>query len=85
MGVGVGDLFRFWLVQCCEEKCSQKSLALLSLLLALSLSLSLSLLGEIDEAYENEGSQRDEIMEIPLKDIRPVSYTHLTLPTMAVV
>ncbi len=30
-----------------------------------------ALLGEIDEAYENEGSQRDEIMEIPLKDIRP--------------
>ncbi len=30
-----------------------------------------ALLGEIDEAYENEGSQRDEIMEISLKDIRP--------------
>ena len=30
-----------------------------------------ALLGEIDEAYENEGSQRDEILEIPLKDIRP--------------
>jgi len=30
-----------------------------------------ALLGEIDEAYENEGSQRDVILEIPLKDIRP--------------
>lgn len=30
-----------------------------------------ALLGEIDEAYENEGSQRDEIVEISLKDIRP--------------
>lgn len=30
-----------------------------------------ALLGEIDEAYENEGSQRDEIIEIPLKEIRP--------------
>ncbi len=30
-----------------------------------------ALLGEIDEAYENEGSQRDEILEIPLKEIRP--------------
>lgn len=30
-----------------------------------------ALLGEIDEAYENEGSQRDEIMDLPLKDIRP--------------
>jgi len=30
-----------------------------------------ALLGEIDEAYENEGSQRDEILEIPLRDIRP--------------
>ena len=30
-----------------------------------------ALLGEIDEAYENEGSQRDEILEIHLKEIRP--------------
>ena len=30
-----------------------------------------ALLGEIDEAYEMEGSQRDEILEIPLRDIRP--------------
>jgi len=30
-----------------------------------------ALLGEMDEAYENEGSQRDEVLEIPLKDIRP--------------
>ncbi len=30
-----------------------------------------ALLGEIDEAYENEGSQNDAILEIPLKDIRP--------------
>ncbi|WP_297443599.1 ParB/RepB/Spo0J family partition protein [Sulfurimonas sp.] len=30
-----------------------------------------ALLGEIDEAYDNEGSQRDSILEIPLKDIRP--------------
>ena len=30
-----------------------------------------ALLGEIDEAYENEGSQRDVVLEIPLKDIRP--------------
>jgi len=30
-----------------------------------------ALLGEIDEAYENEGSQRDEILEIPLREIRP--------------
>jgi ParB family chromosome partitioning protein len=33
-----------------------------------------ALLGEIDEAYENEGSQRDAILEIPLKDIRPNPY-----------
>ena len=33
-----------------------------------------ALLGEIDEAYENEGSQRDEIIEISLKDIRPNPY-----------
>lgn len=30
-----------------------------------------ALLGEIDEAYENEGSQRNEIMELSLKEIRP--------------
>lgn len=30
-----------------------------------------ALLGEIDEAYENEGSQQDSVLEIPLKDIRP--------------
>jgi ParB family chromosome partitioning protein len=30
-----------------------------------------ALLGEIDEAYENEGSQKDSVLEIPLKDIRP--------------
>ena len=30
-----------------------------------------ALLGEIDEAYDNEGTQRDEILEIPLKEIRP--------------
>jgi len=30
-----------------------------------------ALLGEIDEAYENEGSQRDEVMDLPLKEIRP--------------
>ena len=30
-----------------------------------------ALLGEIDEAYENEGTQRESILEIPLKDIRP--------------
>lgn len=30
-----------------------------------------ALLGEIDEAYENEGTQNDSILEIPLKDIRP--------------
>ena len=30
-----------------------------------------ALLGEIDEAYENEGSHRDEVLEISLKDIRP--------------
>lgn len=33
-----------------------------------------ALLGEIDEAYENEGSSRDEVMELPLKDIRPNPY-----------
>jgi len=30
-----------------------------------------ALLGEIDEAYENEGTQHDAVLEIPLKDIRP--------------
>ena len=30
-----------------------------------------ALLGEMDEAYENEGSSRDYIVEISLKDIRP--------------
>ncbi|MBL1244213.1 MAG: ParB/RepB/Spo0J family partition protein [Sulfurimonas sp.] len=30
-----------------------------------------ALLGEMDEAYENEGSQRDMVLEIALKDIRP--------------
>jgi ParB family transcriptional regulator, chromosome partitioning protein len=30
-----------------------------------------ALLGEMDEAYENEGTQRDAILEIPLKEIRP--------------
>jgi len=30
-----------------------------------------ALLGEIDEAYDNEGTQRDEILEISLKKIRP--------------
>lgn len=30
-----------------------------------------ALLGEMDEAYENEGSSKDYVMEISLKDIRP--------------
>jgi len=30
-----------------------------------------ALLGEMDEAYDNEGSQRDAVLDIPLKDIRP--------------
>jgi ParB family chromosome partitioning protein len=30
-----------------------------------------ALLGEMDEAYENEGSQSDMVLEIALKDIRP--------------
>ncbi len=30
-----------------------------------------ALLGEMDEAYENEGSQRDSVLEISVKDIRP--------------
>jgi len=29
-----------------------------------------ALLGEIDEAYENEGSQKDSVLEIALKDIK---------------
>jgi len=33
-----------------------------------------ALLGEMDEAYENEGTQRDSVLEIPLKDIRPNPY-----------
>ena len=30
-----------------------------------------ALFGEIDEAYDNEGSQQDSIVELSLKDIRP--------------
>ncbi len=30
-----------------------------------------ALLGEMDEAYENEGSQKDMVLSIALKDIRP--------------
>ena len=30
-----------------------------------------ALLGEMDEAYENESTNRDEVLEISLKDIRP--------------
>ena len=33
-----------------------------------------ALLGEIDEAYENEGSSKDTIIELSLKDIRPNPY-----------
>jgi len=33
-----------------------------------------ALLGEIDEAYENEGSSKDSIIEISLKDVRPNPY-----------
>ncbi len=33
-----------------------------------------ALLGEIDEAYENEGSSKDSIIELALKDIRPNPY-----------
>jgi ParB family chromosome partitioning protein len=33
-----------------------------------------ALLGEIDEAYENEGSSRDSIVELDLKSIRPNPY-----------
>ena len=30
-----------------------------------------ALFGEMDEAYENEGTHRDVVLEIPIKDIRP--------------
>ena len=30
-----------------------------------------ALLGEMDEAYENEGTQRDSVLEISVKEIRP--------------
>jgi len=30
-----------------------------------------ALFGEIDESYENEGTQKDSVLEISLKDIRP--------------
>lgn len=30
-----------------------------------------ALFGEIDEAYENEGTHRDEVLELSIKDIRP--------------
>ena len=33
-----------------------------------------ALLGEMDEAYGNEGSSQDSIIELPLKDIRPNPY-----------
>ena len=33
-----------------------------------------ALLGEIDEAYENEGSYRDAVVELSLKDIKPNPY-----------
>ncbi|EQB35439.1 chromosome partitioning protein ParB [Sulfurimonas hongkongensis] len=33
-----------------------------------------ALLGEMDEAYENEGSSRDAIIELNVKDIRPNPY-----------
>jgi len=33
-----------------------------------------ALLGEMDEAYENEGSSKDTIVEISLKEIRPNPY-----------
>ncbi len=33
-----------------------------------------ALLGEIDEAYDNEGSLKDSILEVNLKDIRPNPY-----------
>ncbi|MCK9492397.1 MAG: ParB/RepB/Spo0J family partition protein [Sulfurimonas sp.] len=33
-----------------------------------------ALLGEMDEAYENEGSSRDAVIELSVKDIRPNPY-----------
>ncbi len=33
-----------------------------------------ALLGEMDEAYGNEGSSRDEVLELSLKEIRPNPY-----------
>jgi len=33
-----------------------------------------ALLGEMDEAYENEGSSRDSVVELSVKDIRPNPY-----------
>jgi ParB family chromosome partitioning protein len=33
-----------------------------------------ALLGEMDEAYENEGSYRDSVLEISVKEIRPNPY-----------
>jgi len=33
-----------------------------------------ALFGEIEEAYENEGTQQESILEIPLKDISPNPY-----------
>ena len=33
-----------------------------------------ALLGEMDEAYDNEGSSKDSILEVNLKDIRPNPY-----------
>ncbi len=33
-----------------------------------------ALLGEMDEAYENEGSQRDSVLEVSVKEIRPNPY-----------
>lgn len=33
-----------------------------------------ALLGEMDEAYENEGSSRDAVVELSVKDIRPNPY-----------
>ena len=33
-----------------------------------------ALLGEMDDAYEMEGSHRDEVLSISLKEIRPNPY-----------
>lgn len=33
-----------------------------------------ALLGEMDEAYENEGTQKDSVLEISVKEIRPNPY-----------